>query len=137
MKALIDTDVCIDLLTMRAPHGPSAQRLFTLVSAGRFDAYATPTTFVHVHYVLRKYAGARALRLLAEFRGLVRVIAVDEQAIDRALTASWPDFEDAVQAAAAVVGSMDAIVTRNARDYRRSQLPVVSPAELVAKLDLD
>jgi hypothetical protein len=44
------------------------------------------------------------------------------------------DFEDAVQAEAAVALGLDAIVTRNGDDYAGSPLPVYAPTELLKLL---
>ena len=45
------------------------------------------------------------------------------------------DFEDAMQVAAATAGSAEVIVTRNARDYRRSPIRALTPAALLREID--
>ena len=45
----------------------------------------------------------------------------------------WPDFEDALQTAAAVKIGADYIVTRNLKDFKNSPVPCLSPS---AFLDL-
>ena len=44
------------------------------------------------------------------------------------------DFEDALQVAAASACGARSIVTRNARDFARSPIPAVTPAEALARL---
>jgi hypothetical protein len=44
------------------------------------------------------------------------------------------DFEDAVQVAAAMAKSLDAIVTRDVVDFVGSSIPIMSPDELVKQL---
>ena len=51
----------------------------------------------------------------------------------KALRFPMADIEDALQAAAALAFHAQWIVTRNVRDYRRSPVPAVSPAEFVKK----
>jgi hypothetical protein len=46
----------------------------------------------------------------------------------RALALGWPDFEDAVCAAAAEAAGCQAIVTRDLDGFPASPLPVVDPA---------
>lgn len=45
-----------------------------------------------------------------------------------ALVFGWPDFEDAVCAAAAESSSCDALVTRDLDRYRDAPLPGIDPA---------
>ncbi|MDR1114239.1 MAG: PIN domain-containing protein, partial [Candidatus Margulisbacteria bacterium] len=62
------------------------------------------------------------------------ILAVTETEILDALEFQWKDFEDAVQYAVAVNAQMDAIVSRNKRDYQDSAVPLYEPAELLQKL---
>jgi hypothetical protein len=59
---------------------------------------------------------------------ITHAIAVD------ALELDFPDYEVAVLHEAAVSAEAAAIVTGNAKDFRRSRVRVCSPAELVAIL---
>jgi hypothetical protein len=59
---------------------------------------------------------------------------VDEQVLRRALALSWPDFEDAVCVASAVVAGCDAIATRDPAGFRDAPLPVLDPGAAVAWL---
>ena len=44
-----------------------------------------------------------------------------------------PDFEDALQVAAAVMVKADFILTRNLKDYKKSPIPVMAPEEFVER----
>ena len=52
----------------------------------------------------------------------------------KAISSEVSDFEDAVMAETALRAGMDAIVTRNGRDYASSSVPVYTPAELLTML---
>ncbi|MDZ4720116.1 MAG: hypothetical protein SH847_16820 [Roseiflexaceae bacterium] len=54
--------------------------------------------------------------------------AADAQAM------SMPDFEDAVQLAAAMASGLDAIVTRNGDDYTLAPIPILTPTEFLRVL---
>ncbi len=45
-----------------------------------------------------------------------------------------PDFEDAVQLAAAMASGLDAIVTRNGDDYTLAPIPILTPTEFLRVL---
>jgi hypothetical protein len=43
------------------------------------------------------------------------------------------DFEDALQAAAAISGNAEYIVTRNTADYRHSPIPAITPRDFLRR----
>jgi len=51
-----------------------------------------------------------------------------------ALALAWPDFEDAVCAAAAEASDCDALVTRDPDGYLKASLPVIDPAAALSWL---
>ena len=66
--------------------------------------------------------------------GVFGVAPVNEAVIRRALALGWPDFEDAVCAAAAEETGCDAIVTRDPDGYPDCALPVIDPAAALSRL---
>ena len=46
---------------------------------------------------------------------------------------AWNDFEDYVQYAVALLNEMDGIVTRNPKDYKRADMKVWSPEQVLQK----
>ena len=52
----------------------------------------------------------------------------------QALSLGWPDFEDAVQAAAASKVKATHLVTRNPRDFKTLPIEVLTPEELLHSL---
>ena len=53
--------------------------------------------------------------------------------LDRAAAMKWSDFEDALQSVAAERLKADYIITRNVRDYLKSSVTALSPAEYLAR----
>jgi hypothetical protein len=58
----------------------------------------------------------------------------NNEVVRRALTFAWPDFEDAVCAAAAEASGCDAIVTRDPGGCPDAPLPVIDPAAALSWL---
>jgi hypothetical protein len=54
--------------------------------------------------------------------------------VRRALALAWPDFEDAVCAAAAEASGCDALVTRDPDGYANAPFPVIDPAAALSWL---
>ena len=72
-----------------------------------------------------------------EVRRLVRLVEIartDKDVLQSAFDLPFKDYEDAVQCASAIAESLDAIVTRNAKDYANSPIQIYSPAEFLEVL---
>lgn len=54
MRALLDTDVILDLVLERSPWADDAEVLVEAHERGLFDAYLAPITPVNVFYIVRK-----------------------------------------------------------------------------------
>jgi len=61
---------------------------------------------------------------------------VDGAVIRSALDLAWPDFEDAVCAAAAVASGCEAIVSRDPAGFPDSPVPIVEPEAAMAWLSV-
>lgn len=59
---------------------------------------------------------------------ILEVIPIEKDDLHQALILPLEDFEDAVQAAAALKIGADHIITRNEKDFRGLPVSVVSPA---------
>ena len=128
-KILIDTDVILDFFFDRIPFSIDAERLFSLCESGRFEGYVTPVICSNTYYLLRQTASHnRVIEKLQQLLGLMHVLAMDGNTVLDALRSGFKDFEDALQSAAAVrSGCIDVIITRNVKDYTRSETGVLSP----------
>ncbi len=127
-KYFVDTDVIIDLLANRQPHFHFSAVLFTLAEMNKFELFTTPTVIVNTFYLLRKQLGNEAAKnALRKLRLIIHVIDSSEKVIDQALNSSFSDFEDAVQYYTALNSNISAILTRNIKDYKNSNLLVQTP----------
>jgi len=59
-------------------------------------------------------------------------VALDKQILDQAIDASLSDLEDAIQYFSAVRAGADCIISRDARAFPKSDLPVLTPQEMLA-----
>jgi hypothetical protein len=88
-----------------------------------------------IFYLLEKARDAAFAR-----EGIERLISVfavaqvDDNVVRRALALAWPDFEDAVCAAAAEASGCDALVTRDPEGYPNAPFPVIDPAAALSWL---
>jgi len=84
-----------------------------------------------IYYILRKYAGKEnAISSLRDLTDYVSILPVDAEVIRKALYSEFSDYEDAIQHYAALQdASVEGIITRNIKDYRYSDIPVLLPTE--------
>jgi hypothetical protein len=63
---------------------------------------------------------------------ILNVLKMDKSTIEKALNSDFKDFEDALQNFSAVnFGEIEAIITRNIKDYKRSEIGVLTPESFV------
>ena len=126
-KIFVDTNIILDLLSMRKKFYQSASQLFSLADRKKIDVYASALSFTTIHYILSKQMGSeKARNILSLFKALVTVLPVDDNVIDQALVSNFKDFEDAVQYYCAVSAGIPVLLTRNIKDYLTAKISVMS-----------
>jgi hypothetical protein len=90
-----------------------------------------------IFYLLQKVNGKIfAMNTLADLLVIIDVLTVYKEDVYVALYSGWADFEDALQAQIAVRCSMDAIVTRNIKDFNKVQyLDIIHPSDFIQYLE--
>lgn len=126
---LLDLNVMLDVILERQPGADAASALWAAIEGGQGRGLIPAHGVTTIFYLLEKARGARFAR-----EGVERLItvfgvaAVNDTVVRRALVLAWPDFEDAVCAAAAEASGCEAIVTRDPGGYPNASLPVIDPA---------
>ena len=135
MKLLIDTNILLDVLLKREPFYYKAVEVLELVQYDNVQEYVSAAAVTDIYYIAYKYLKDKELvrQLLKRLMGIVSIAAVSEKEIEEALELAWNDFEDSVQYAAALLNEMDGIVTRNPKDYKRADMKVWSPEQVLQK----
>ncbi|WP_172185996.1 PIN domain-containing protein [Microcoleus asticus] len=135
MKILLDTNIILDIALERQPFFGESEQVLSLVEQGEVEGYISASTFSDLYYIIRKAKGRDStlefLRYIATF---CQVATVDNSVISMALTCNFKDFEDAIQYSSAVINLIDAIVTRNPRDFPVTIPRIVTPNQLILEL---
>ena len=91
---------------------------------GLLSAHSVTTLF----YVLNRFRNREtAVATITSLLDVFSIAAVDDIVIRKALSWGWPDFEDAVQMAAALSAGVDYLIIRNPRNFQEGIVPVVQP----------
>lgn len=135
-KIYLDTNIIIDLIADRKPFSKYAIQLFTNAEAKQIQLFASSHSIATTHYLLKKYLSEKQLRaVLDSLLDYVTVVAVDIDVLKKALRSAHKDFEDAIQVlCAATIEKIDCIVTRNTKDFKASEIPVLTPEEICIQL---
>ena len=128
-RLLLDLNVVLDVILDRRPGADAASALWATIEGGHGQAFIPAHGVTTIFYLLEKARGAAFARAGVErLLGVFGVAPVTDAVVRRALVFGWPDFEDAVCAAAAEATECDVLVTRDPGGYPSSPLPVIDPA---------
>ncbi|MCC6607332.1 MAG: PIN domain-containing protein [Anaerolineae bacterium] len=133
---LVDLNVILDVIQQRQPFYEESARVVDAVVRGQAVGWLAAHSITTLFYVINRVRNREtAVTAITGLLDVFTVAAVDDQVIRQALAWGWPDFEDAVQMAAAVQAQADYLITRNPRDFQSGSLPVVQPAAFLTLLD--
>ncbi|MCY4109458.1 MAG: PIN domain-containing protein [Chloroflexi bacterium] len=132
---LLDIDVLIDVALDRRPHSDPASELLDRIEHGAEAAFIAWHSVSNLYYLVAPALGGVTARdFIVELTRFVAVASTDTESIHYAAGLPMPDFEDAMQVAAARACGARRIVTRNVADYERSPIPAVDPQQALSGL---
>lgn len=135
-RILVDVNVVLDALLVRPPHSDAATRLWTAIEKGQAEGLVPAHGVTTLYYLLGRAKGAASAgRAIGDLLAVFKVASVDQTVLQRALALAWPDFEDAVCAAAAEAAGCNLIVTRDPAGFKGSPVPPVDAATSLALID--
>jgi predicted nucleic acid-binding protein len=134
-KLFIDTNVMMDLLGERAPHYESIAKVATLADKGKVKMVVSAFSYPTVYYLLTKFESSDNVKeKLRKFKIISEVSDLDEITIEKGLSSNFNDFEDALQYHCALKSDCDILLTRNAKDFKESAIPVMSAEEFLQSI---
>ena len=112
----------------REPFALDAARIFSLSENKEILVCTTGLVFSNAYYVLRKLGThKKVIEKLTQLARIIEIIGLPKDSVIQALGSDFNDFEDALQHYAALAEGVKVIITRNTRDYKNSQLAVLTP----------
>jgi len=135
VKVLFDTNVILDVLMDRTPFAEEASFLMTKVEKAEIEGFLVATTVTTLFYLLQKAIGKKAAgEKIRSLLSIFEPLPVNHRILKDALNSPFADFEDAVLYEAARHAGVEYILTRNVKDFMKSDLPVFTPVEFLAML---
>ncbi|MBD3583922.1 type II toxin-antitoxin system VapC family toxin [Flavobacterium selenitireducens] len=130
-KVFLDTNIIVDLIADRKPFSKYAIEIFQLAEENKLEIFTSSHSIATTHYLLKKYLDEKSLRdVLYNLLDFLTVIPVDVDIIKKGLRSSHKDFEDSIQIlCASSIEKINYIITRDGKDFKGSEIPVLSPDE--------
>ncbi len=134
MKALIDTNIIIDALQNR--EGLSDDAGFVLLQPYEYDGSIAATSVTDIYFIQHKYYHDRGKtkKNLEKVLKLYDILDVTSADCRNALRSNISDYEDAILVESSKRNDIDVIVTRNAKDFKGSNISVYTPVEFLRLL---
>ena len=125
----MDSDVVIDFFTDREPFANPASELFELNEQGSVKLFLSAVSINNIYYIVRRFLGQKkTLDVIETLTEMTEIVGTTKKEIIQALKNDFADYEDSIQYSSALtVKDLDAIITRNIKDYRNSSIAVMTP----------
>lgn len=130
-RVFLDTNIIVDLISDRKPFSKYAIEIFQKAEDGKIALSTSSHSIATTHYLLKKYVDEKVLRgVLYNLLEFVSVIAIDADIVKKGLKSNHKDFEDSIQIfAASSIENLECIITRNVKDFKGSEIPILTPDE--------
>jgi len=133
MKLYFDTNIIIDILKYREPFFENSNKIFMLAAEEKIEGIVGTNAITDIYYLIRKqYADTEtAVKYIFDILEIIKPVDTLVDDVFSAAELGFADFEDAVIAAVARREKADYIITRNTKDYSKSPVPAITPAEFL------
>jgi predicted nucleic acid-binding protein len=137
MTLLFDTNVILDIIESREPFFQSSLMAVKQAAIAQYKCLFSASSVKDIFYLVKRHTGnvKMAATAIAQLSTLVDICDTSASDIQNALTLKMADFEDAVLASTALRENTDYIITRNAKDFSNSPVPVISPDDFISLPD--
>ncbi|WP_163378847.1 type II toxin-antitoxin system VapC family toxin [Cyclobacterium sp. SYSU L10401] len=128
-RIFLDSDVVIDFFTDREPFANPASEIFDLNERGQLQLFISAVSINNIYYIVRKYLDhKRAILIIEELTAMFQIAGTTRNEIIQALKNNFKVFEDSIQYSTALsIEGIEAILTRNVKDYLNSEIAVFTP----------
>jgi predicted nucleic acid-binding protein len=134
-KLFLDTNVVLDLLGEREPFYDSVAKIATLADKGIIQLIVSAITYRTVYYLLSRFENKEVVKeKIRKFKVIAETSDLTDKIIDKGLTSKFSDFEDSLQYYCAAETDCNVLITRNGKDFKESEIPVLTPDEYLNSL---
>lgn len=138
LRILYDTNVLLDVLLRREPHAQAAAQLWDAAHRGIISGVVSAISLPTISYLVgRGYSADQARSDVRAVLATFEVAPVGRPELETGLDETFAsDYEDGVVHASAARSGCSGIVTRDATGFAGGEIPVYTPGELLAALEV-
>ena len=134
-RLFFDTKIVIDLLGERELFYESAAKIATLADKGKIQLIVSALTYTTTYYLLSKFEKKEVVKeKIRKLKVIEETSDLTDKIIEKGLSSKFPDFEDSLQYYCAVKMDCSIIMTRNGKDFKESDISVLTPDEYLNSL---
>jgi len=124
-------------LANRQPYSEAASKIFDHAEKGKVNLFTSALSYSNIYYIIKKTCSHKEMiTILRDLEALTETLDVTKQIISKALNSDFKDLEDSIQYHTAICNKKIAgIVTRNVKDYKNSELAVLTPDEVLSIIE--
>jgi predicted nucleic acid-binding protein len=129
INILIDSDIILDSLLDRQPFSADSSKVLALCENKNINGFVTGIMIANIYYLLKKeHSSQLILEAIKRLLIFLDVLVINKNIILEAIDSNFSDFEDALQNySAESYDSITTIITRNIKDYKKSNLSILTP----------
>ncbi len=134
-KIYVDSDVILDLLLDREPFNDDIAEILENSLKNRIAVCVSSVTITNLNYIIGRIENRNsAAKKTSKILKLVKVENVGESTVSKSIASKFKDFEDGVQNFCAEESKHKVLITRNTKDYKESDLAIMSPREYLTRI---
>jgi predicted nucleic acid-binding protein len=132
VRVFFDINVVLDLLLDREPFVKHSAFLISEVERGNITGILSATSITTIYYLVSKVLSKkRAKKTIDILLSLFEIAPVNRTVLETARDLNYKDFEDTVIYACALHSKANVLVTRNIKDFKSKEIPVLEPEDLL------
>ena len=134
-KIFLDTNFILDLLARNGEMQVNAMRVLEEGAKKNLRFYVSFLTLANFAYITRKEPKEKLFDNLKTCCRLFKVIPNNQTQLINAIGLHPKDLEDTIQYETALTEKCDCIITRDPKGFENSSIPILSPIEILEKMD--
>lgn len=136
MKVFLDTNILLDVLVERDNQRftENAAKILGLGADSVIELNMSVLSITTIAYVLKNMTSHRKKSIMKDLTSIVKVLPSLPEHVSNMLDNPMKDIEDTLQVQSAMEGQCDIIVTRDIHDFQDSELPVITPDDLLGRI---
>ena len=136
MRVFLDANVLLDSILEREnpQFFEDAATILDMGRDGTLKLYMSILSVPTIAYVIKNVNSTGKRAIIQILTSIVEVLPALPEHVPEMLESPLQDIEDALQLLSARSGGCELIVTRDVEGFRLSEIPVITPADLLSRI---